>query len=452
MCAERTISRRTVLGLTTWSLLASASLPKALASSRPARGGKLALRVPFALRSFDPHALDDIGAMLFGAALFESLYRLVPAARSGEAPSFEPVLAETLPKLNDATISVPLRRGLISGRGRAIQPRHLVDSIERARRGAGRFVLSGIPRPKPTASGLEFAFKDVERLTLALASPLLAFAGPSFSAGAPDGTGPFVADGNRGGDDSWTLRRNLRAASGVALLDSIQLRRASSLSDSLRAFEAGDDQIGFHGLGLHDPRPGARGFDAGAVGVIALAVGREAGAMDVPGVAQQLCDGLSPQRFAHLNLGSPWSTASSNGWTGAPSQLLVVDDSPYLREVAETVAASLSRPGHEVTARPVPASDLRERMRSRAYSLSLSAYRPLWPSALGVYGALLGASDPDRAAASLARPPKVQNVRTLTRSLRVGLLGELRWQGGAVGELQVADLSWGNMHYARRKK
>ena len=449
MSVDRTLARRDVLRLVSWSLLAAAPLGTALASPRPPRGGKVALRVPFSLRAFDPHALDDLGSMLFGGALFEGLYRLAPGLKAGDAPSLEPVLAESAPVLRDSTLTVPLRKGLVSGRGRALQPRHFVESIERARRGAGRFVLSGIPRPKPTATGLEFAFKDGERLGLALASPLLVFSGPTYSATAPDGTGPFVADGT---DDAWTLRRNLRAASGVPLLESIRIRRATSISDSLRAFEAGDDQLGFHGLGLHDPRPGARAFDAGPVGALGLAVGREAGTLDVPGVAQQLCDGLSPQRFAHLNLGPAWSPASSAGWTGAPATLLVADDSPYLREVAETVAASLSRPGHEVTARPVAATELRERIRSRAHTLALSAYRPLWPTPLGIYGALLAASDPDHAASTLARPPKVQNVRALTRSLRIGLLGEIRWQGGAVGELQVGDLSWGNMYYARKKK
>lgn len=431
--------------------LAAWAIPVA-ASPRPARGGKLALRVPFPLKAFDPHALDDLGSMWFGSALFEGLYRLAPGAKPSDAPSLEPVLAESLPVQREGTITVSLRGGLSSGRGRALTPRHFVDSIERARRGAGRFVLAGIPRPKPTASGLEFASKDLERLGLALASPLLTFTGPSFAPSAPDGTGAFVADALHAGDDAWTLRRNVRAASGVALLDSVQIRRATSLSDSLRAFEAGEDQIGFHGLGLHDTRPGARSFDAGAVGVVALHVGREAGSLDVPGVAQQLCDGLTPQRLAHLNLGAPWSVSANNGWTGAPTSLLVLDDSPYLRELAETVAASLSRPGHEVSARPTPSSELRERLRTRAFSLALGAYRPLWPTPLGVYGALLAASDPEHAPTSLSKPPKVQNVRSMTRSLRVGLLGELRWQGGAVGDLQVSDLTWGNMHYARKKK
>lgn len=440
-------TRRTLLRAVLWSGLAGVS--SAYASPRPARGGKLALRVPFTWRSFDPHALDDLGAMLFGGALFESLYRLGPGGAG-----FEPVLAESLPTAKDGILTVPLRKGLISGRGRVLTPRHVADSIERSRRGAGRFVLHGIPSAKVGPQSLEFSFKDEARLTLALSSPLVAFAGPSFAPTAPDGTGSFVADGR---DDLWTFRRNLRAASGVPLLDSLHVRRATSLSDSLRAFEAGDDQLGFHGLGLHDTRPGARGFDAGAAGVLALAVGKDAGPLDVPGVAQQLCDGLSPQRFAHLNLGPAWTVGAAAGWTGAPAQLLVVDDSPYLRELAETVAVALSRPGHEVAARPTPAAELRDRVRARNHALALAAYRPLWPTPLGTYGALLAASDPEHAAATLSRPPKVQSVRSLARSLRVGLLGELRWQGGIVGDLQLpaADhggIDWGNVYYARKKK
>lgn len=420
----------------------------AWASPRPTRGGKLALRVPFTLRSFDPHALDDLGAMLFGDALFESLYRL-----GSKADTFEPVLAESLPISKDGVITVPLRKGLMSGRGRALTGRHFVDSLTRARRGAGRFVLHGIPNPKVSARGLEFSFRDEARLLMALASPLAAWVGPSFTASAPDGTGAFVADGG----DVWSLRRNLRAASGVPLLEALRIRRATSISDSLRAFEAGADQLGWHGLGLHDTRPGARGFDAGSVGALTLLVGREAGALDVPGVAQRLCDGLAPQRFAHLNIGPAWTLAGSSGWTGAPAQILVTDDSAYLRELAETVAVSLSRPGHEVSARPVSATELRERTRSRSFALALAIYRPLWPTALGTYAALLAASDPEHAPASLARPPRVQNVRSMTRSLRVGLLGELRFQGGVVGDLQIpasrqGGVEWGNVHYSRKKK
>lgn len=445
--------RALLLGAAALSVTRGAS-----ASARPQRGGKLAMRVPFAIRAFDPHWLGDVGSMLMSPALFETLYRTTPEG-------FEPVLAEGMPTTHAKGLHVPLRQGLLTARGRRLDAGHVLTSLERARRSSGRFVLHGIPTPtltmsetsyegvRESKSGLVFAIKDEARLLSALASPLTAIVGPSFTPTAPDGTGPFLAE--RSGDDTWTLRRNIRAAAGPSLLDTVQVRRAATLSDSLRAFETGEDQIAWHGLGLHDARPGARAFDAGAAGVLALAVGRDATARDVPGVAQQLCDALPPQRLAHLNLGS-WSNIGAPAWTGPAGQLLVEADSAYLREVAETVAALVSNPGHEITVRALPANELADRLRTRAFLLALTVVRPLWPTPLGSYGALLSLSDPEHAASSLTRPPKVQNARTMTRSLRVGMLGEVRWRGGVAAEVQLpltpGGLDLGAASFTRRRK
>src|SRR6185312_9069327 len=136
-------------------------------------------------------------------------------------------------------------------------------------------------------------------------------------------------------------------------------------ADSLRSFEAGTDDVGWLGSGLHEPRAGARPFDAGAVGWVLLRTGRDAGSWDTPGVAQRLADGISPSLLAHLAPGPAWTVEPDQGWGGPPCELLVRDDSPYLAEVARAVAAALTRASHEVTVRQVPAATFRQRRASR---------------------------------------------------------------------------------------
>src|SRR5439155_25360313 len=212
-----------------------------------------------------------------------------------------------------------------------------------------------------------------------------------FTPERPDGTGPFVAE-RRG--DTLVLARNPRAASGPAFLDEVVVRASPDLAAPLRAFESGEDALGWLGSGLHEPRPGARPFDFGPVAWPLLRTGRDAAAWDAPGIAQRLADGIAFSRLAYLVLGPPWAAQSEEGWGGPACDLLVRDDAPWLIELARAVAATIARPQHEVTAKPVASAEIAQRRASRAYALMIDVVRPLYPGALGAFIALANADDP----------------------------------------------------------
>jgi peptide/nickel transport system substrate-binding protein len=126
--------------------------------------------------------------------------------------------------------------------------------------------------------------------------------------------------------------------------------------------------------------------------------------------------------------------------------VLVRDDAPWLVELARAVAASLSRGGHELTVRALAPADLALRRARRAFVLAVDVARPLAP---GPVGALVGlaVADASLAASDLVRhPPRLAPdtpVRTLTRTLRVGVLGEIRIQGGRIADLTLPTTPFG---------
>ncbi|MEO8878596.1 MAG: hypothetical protein ABI461_23605, partial [Polyangiaceae bacterium] len=268
----------------------------------------------------------------------------------------------------------------------------------------------------------------------------------AFDPTKPDGTGPFRADRK---ESTLVLTRNVRAALGPALLDEVRISVAADLADSLRAFESGADDLGWLGSGLHEPRAGAKSFDAGAIGWALLVVGHDGGNWDAPGIAQRVADGIAPSRLSYLVTGAPWAQTAEQGWSGAPIDLLAPDDSPWLVELARAVAATISRPGHEVAVRPISAGDFASRRRSRNFALAVDVARSLAPGAFAAMVSL-ATSDPSSSAAELVRhPPKIPEVsaRALTRTLRLGVLGEVRVQGGRVPDLSLpagrSGIDWG---------
>jgi peptide/nickel transport system substrate-binding protein len=413
---------------------ALAASTRAEARGRTPVGGKIAMRVPWPVASVDPHRLDDPMAALFGEALFDTLY-----ARD-DSGAIVPALAESDPEPDGATLRVKLRGGLETGKGRPIGPRDVASSLARARGAGARGWLADLPAPRVDGRSLVFTMRDAARLSRALASPLAAIVPAGFSPEAPDGTGPFriVPRG-----DATLLVRNPRAARGPAYLDEITLRAADSRAASLRSFEGGADDVGWHGLGLHDPRANAKAFDLGPAGWAVLFTGRDANNWDAPGVAQRLCDGIPPSRVKEFNLGLAWAPEAQQGWSGPPTTILVRDDAPWLVDLAGSVAATISLPSHEVTVKGVPAAELAQRKASRGFGLLLDLVRPVAPGALAAMVSLATADNAGRAGELVQHPPKLgdANVRSLTRTLRCGVVGEVRVQGGRVADLTLAPSS-----------
>jgi peptide/nickel transport system substrate-binding protein len=405
------------------------------ARGRSPIGGRIALHLPWPTTSIDPHRIDDVAAALFGDALFDTLY-----ARD-ETGAFAPLLAESDPEPEGNTLRVKIRRGVRFASGRGFDARSAAAALARARGAGAAGWLTDVPAPRVDTRGnaLIFTARDPQALARALASSLVAMVAPRFQPERPDGTGPFRAE-RRG--DALVLVRNPNAARGPAFLDEIVVRPAPDLSASLRAFESGADDIGWLGSGLFEPRPGARPFDAGAVGWAVLRTGRDAGAWDTPGTAQALADAMPHARLSHLVLGPPWVATGQPAWGGAPCELLVRDDAPWLLELGKVVAAMLSAPSHEVSVRPIAPAELSTRRAQRSFALALDTVRPFQAGGFGALVGLAAADDPAVAATLVRHPPRGDlSPRVITRTMRLGVLGEVRVQGGRVPDLVLPSSS-----------
>jgi peptide/nickel transport system substrate-binding protein len=394
-------------------------------------GGRISLRLPWHVLSIDPHRLDDATAAIFGDALFDTLY-----ARD-ESGSFVASLAEADPEPEGTSLRVRIRTGLRTAKGRAFEPRDAAAAIARSRGLGGRAWLADIAAPKFDDRSLVFPMRDAGRLLRALASPIAAMVPIGFSPDAPDGTGPMKFT-TRG--DALVLAKNPLAARGPSFLDEVVVTSAPDLAASLRAFESGTDDIGWLGAGLHEPRPGSRPYDFGAVGWAVLFTGRDATTWDAPGVAQRICDGIPPARLSYLALGPAWTTEPEQGWGGPPTGIHVRDDAPWLVELAKAIAATISRPSHEVTARPVPSSELAQRRTARNYTLALDVVRPVAPGSFAAMVALATADNSGRASELVQHPPRLGEIpaRTMTRTMRCGVVGDIRVQGGRAADVQLA--------------
>jgi len=428
------VSRRALLGGGAGVVATSLAPRPTPASGRAPYGGSIRLHTPWPLASIDPHRIDDAAAALFGDALFETLY--APDASGAVVPC----LAEGPPEPEGKALRVRLRTGVTFASGAPLDAQAAAASIARARsRGAAAW-LSDVPPPRVHDGALVFPLQDSATLLRAVTSPLVAILPPRYSPERPDGTGPLRARLDGG---ALLLVRNTVAAGGPALLDEVDVRLAADLSTSLRAFESGSDDVGWLGSFLHDPRQGALAFDAGAVAWAILRTGREAGALDAPGMAQAFADAVPHSALAPLVVGAPWSGGMGH-WTGSPCDLFVRDDAPWLAELARALAVALSGPSHEIAARPVPPAELAHRRSTRAFSVMLDVARPAGPGGLGTLIGLATADDAASAAALLRSPPRGDVApRVATRTMRVGVVGEVRLQGGRAPDVVLPTSTWG---------
>lgn len=409
----------------TSALLPTLAPSDAWARGRTPVGGRVTFRLPWPLSSVDPHRIDDPAAALFGEALFDTLYVL------GEGGAPTAVLAEAEPEPEGANLRVRLRAGLRTAKGRAIEPRDVAAAIERARGLGARAWLTDVPAARVSGNALLFSTRDASRLVRALSSPLVAVVPPGYSPESPDGTGPLRW---RTQGDAVVLAQNPLAARGPSMLDEVIVRAAPSVAASLRAFQSLTDDVGWLGSGVYAQRGDSKPFDFGAVAYAVLFTGRDAQAWDAPGVAQRLCDGIPPSRLAHLAVGPAWTADALQTWGGPPAALYVRDDAPWMIELAQAIAATVSQPSHEVTARPIPPAELAQRRAARSHALALDVVRPVERSSLGAMIALATSDGAGRAAELVKKPPKIgeQPARSLTRTMRCGVVGEIRVSGGYV--------------------
>lgn len=412
----------------------------ARALGRTPVGGRLTMTLPWPVSSIDPADPLDPAAALFAHAIADPVYAV---DASGEP---YPALAVDYPQISSGKTVVKLRPGLVSARGQAISARDLLFTIERARRLGGAPWLADLPLPKlvPNDAGaIAFPTTVREQVARALATPTTALLPRGFSPERPDGTGAMRAEPSA---DRLLLVRNPNAARGASFLDEIVVHRAGDLSASLRAFEAHTADVGWLGSGLHTPRTRSVPFDLGAAGWIVLQTGTEAGPWGAPGVAQQLADALPAERLQHLGLGSLPTATGEARWGGPSGALLFEEGSAQLEEIARTIASILSRPGHELVPQPTPRAELLKKRNTGAFLAMLQLVRPLGGPGLATLAALNAAVDARASLDIVRRPPRLASFapRALTRTLRIGVIGELRVMGAHVDEIRLAKATGGD--------
>ncbi|HEY0462879.1 MAG TPA: ABC transporter substrate-binding protein, partial [Polyangiaceae bacterium] len=277
-------------------LAAAAATASAGALGRTPTVGALRLRLPLYFGGLDPHSLDDALSALFSAAIADPLFAL-----DGSGKPY-PTLASALPERSAGGARVTLRPELLSARGKALSAADVVFSLKRAQSLGGAAVLGAFRPPSADAKDRLSVFvpnANPEALARALASPLTALVPRGFSPLAPDGTGAFKATFESG---TLNLTRNESAARGAAFLERIELSRASDLADALRAFEAGQVDVGWLGNGLYRSKAGAVPLDGPIFGWIVLRTGLETKSWGAPGIAGQLTAALPAAALARFGV------------------------------------------------------------------------------------------------------------------------------------------------------
>jgi peptide/nickel transport system substrate-binding protein len=344
-----------------------------------------------------------------------------------------PALASKLPERIASGARISLRPELVSARGKALNARDLVFSFKRAQSLGGAAVLGAFRAPTLVPKDpLSVIFLDAtpDLLARALAHPLTALIPRSFSPLAPDGTGAFLASPGTG---TLTLTRNERAARAASFLDRIELSRAVDLADALRAFEAGQVDVGWLGNGLYRPKAGALPLEGPVFGWFVLRTGLDAKSWGAPGIAQQLTATLPNAALARFGVRALPNAQAGVHWAGGPAPLLVSDDAPQAVELARALEPLLGSPGNEVRATPIARSAWLEARRSRRFSLMLDFVRAASTDGTESAQALLAAVDP----ALAKRPPRnLSSLIDATRTLTLGVVGEVRVAGARVPELE----------------
>ncbi|MEZ4228867.1 MAG: hypothetical protein R3B89_06870 [Polyangiaceae bacterium] len=410
----------------------------AWAMGRTPLGGILRFELPWAVSQLDPHELYDACAALFGPAICDPLYDLDAHGRA------YPALADGPPRASGHGWHIKLRPNLVSGLGRAVGPADVHWSLVRAKARAARGLLAEFGAVRVMADGVAFERGSATNLTRALASPCCAILPRGFDSRRPDGTGALTARPSGGG---LVLRRNPRAARGAAFLEQITLRPSRSIADALRAFESGAVDVGWLGDGLHRRRPGAQPFKAPQVGWVVLRTGSQAGAWAAPGVAQSLVDGLPRGSLSRFGL-NPTGSGSTR-WGGGDAELGVDATAPFLVEVAEAIASTLSKSGHQLRVARLPPAELALRRRVGGFALMLDVVRNFGLGAALDNLALLTAANP----ALANRPPRLASTSAaqLARSLPLGIVGELRPAGYFAGSWrELSGWDFGRVYVAKR--
>lgn len=351
---------------------ASLLLPTpAAALGRIPLGGVVRSSLPWHLGSVDPHDINDPVAAFLAPLLYEPLFGLDASG------TVYPTIAAALPTQHGAETRMTLR-ALRWSNGKRLTARDIAWSLERSRLRGGKALFAGLSAfDAPDDVTLTTTGSSPDKLARILTSPLTAILSRESSARDSVGLGPFR--GQLTGDRAL-LTRNPFAARGLPYLERVELQRAPSLADALRDFEAHQNNLGWFGRGLHEPRPESRLIDGGHAGWVLLHAGNQSGRWTRPGAVSSLVGTVSPASIERFGLQSAATSATPEPYSGAPCSLVVRQDAPYLVELAKALAALLGGAANSISVLGVSPQELTELKRSRQFGFLLDQVRSLGPT------------------------------------------------------------------------
>lgn len=392
--------------LSALALLSRAGESRAL--GRPRYGDTLRLSLPSATNRLDPHDPEQLSLALYGSSLFEPLFGV-----TSEGQAY-PTLAESLPRVEKSRLFVTLRPELLTSRGKKLDSESVVASLLRAR--AQMPFLSGLGVPRAEgAHALSFALGDPAELARTLALPHTALTPLGFLPESPDTTGALRVS-RRG--STLILNRNPYAARGGSYLSEVHITQAS-LSDCLRAFEAGISELGWLGRGLHHPVREARDFRLPELGWVSLLAGRGLGRLRAPGVLQAVLNSTTSRALDSLGYARAKITDPKPHALPA-LRIHYPADCHQLRATAEALAEAWSRPGVGMQVSGEPRESLLDRRRSLDFDVLLGFSRTARLDARTLHLLLLHLDG-----ATLPRQFHPEPPERLARRLHLGLVGAL---------------------------
>ncbi len=359
-CRVLPISRRTALlgALAGASPLFRPSYANALA--RPSYGGRLQLSMPVGITRIDPHDPHDLLAALIGPSLFEPLF-----AQTQRGVVY-PTLAAALPQSRPPWITIELRPGLRSARGRPLDASAIAGSLERASRTYQPLTQLNRLRARGKTRLECRTHLSPEQIARLLSAPETALVPPSFNPEAPDTTGALFPSGGT----ISQLARNPWAPRGGSYVDEVRCQKRN-LHDCLRDFETGRSHIGFLGAGLHEFRKGGTRFSLESLGWLVLLPGTDLKSFAAPGVLTEQLSRLPPQGFRSLGV-APLLQNRAGTWPGPPLQILVDRDQPWLAAIAAEIARVWSARQRQITVSPRGRDELARKQASGNFDAILT--------------------------------------------------------------------------------
>ena len=221
------------------ALVAVAGL--AHAETRPKYGGSLDASLLGAPASLDPLLAQSHAELTVAHLLYDTLYCVEVDGLA------QPHLALAAPALdnNGHTARIALRHGVRFHDGSELTARDVAASLERARKGAGRWALAAVASVRANGDLVELALRaPVPDLAMLLALPQTSITKGGAAPGEhPIGSGPFAFASLDAANRQLVLQAFDQHFAGRPYLDRLVLRWYDTPDGEARRFEAGDAQL-----------------------------------------------------------------------------------------------------------------------------------------------------------------------------------------------------------------